>query len=331
MSTSLPPRSGSSLPRLPPPVTAVLWLFADTFSKFGFPGAVCSIDGVHCKWECCPVSVLHQHKGKEGYTTKVWNVACGPMGQFISVPPAHPGARNDKTLAQYDPWMQELRGGVKYADLEFTVHGVHGPEVLTGPYAIVDNGYHHWRCLQFPVTVTSDKAVQRWSKRLESLRKVSERQYGILKKRFRCLKNGALTTSGEHFDHMFRACCMLHNMLLRYDRYLTMGSSGEDWMTFDVATDEARIGRDDLAGAHQAGVSHGHSAVNGNVVESQKESAHWELRNKLVYHYTRAHERAEVQWLKKAMVLRPRVKRVFMTTSSAEDTEISSEDSVWES
>ncbi|KAL3901328.1 MAG: hypothetical protein SGPRY_012298 [Prymnesium sp.] len=149
----------------------------------------------------------------------------------------------------------------------------------------------------FPVTVTSEKAVQRWSKRLESLRKVSERQYGILKKRFRCLKKGALTTSGEHLDHMFH---------------------------------EARIGRDDLAGAHQAGVAHGHSALNGNVVESQKESAHWELRNKLVYRYTQAHERAEVQWLKKAMVLRPRVKRVFMTTSSAEDEEISSEDSVWE-
>ncbi|KAL3932332.1 MAG: hypothetical protein SGPRY_000748, partial [Prymnesium sp.] len=62
----------------------------------------------------------------------------------------------------------------------------------------------------FPITVTSDKAMQRRSKRLESLKKVFERQFGILKKRFRCLKNGALTTSGEHLDHMFRAYCMLH-------------------------------------------------------------------------------------------------------------------------
>ena len=49
------------------------------------------------------------------------------------------------------------------------------------PYGITDNGYHYWKSCQFPVTVSSDPPLVRWSKRAESVRKVSECQYGSVK------------------------------------------------------------------------------------------------------------------------------------------------------
>lgn len=44
-----------------------------------------------------------------------------------------------------------------------------------------------------------------------------ERVFGILKGRWRCLKNPILFQSVDKIDNMFMACCILHNMLLDVD------------------------------------------------------------------------------------------------------------------
>ena len=68
------------------------------------------------------MGMKHLHKGKESYPTRVWNVGCGPNGQIISCPPSMGGARNDKTLAHYDPLMQALKLNTRYGHLKFELY-----------------------------------------------------------------------------------------------------------------------------------------------------------------------------------------------------------------
>jgi len=61
-----------------------------------------------------------------------------------------------------------------------------------------------------------------WSKHIESLRKDVECTFGILKKRFIFLKNCIRLHHMEDIEHVFRCCCILHNILLNWDGY-------DDW------------------------------------------------------------------------------------------------------
>jgi hypothetical protein len=60
----------------------------------------------------------------------------------------------------------------------------------------------------------------RWSKNLELVRKDIEGVFGILKIRFRFLKNFNCLCHQSSIDDAFTTCCILHNMLLRSDGYL---------------------------------------------------------------------------------------------------------------
>lgn len=61
---------------------------------------------------------------------------------------------------------------------------------------------------------TSIKPEMTWSGYIESTRKDIERVFGIMKKRFRCLKNVILLKRQADINNMFVTCCILHNMLL---------------------------------------------------------------------------------------------------------------------
>jgi hypothetical protein len=44
----------------------------------------------------------------------------------------------------------------------------------------------------------------------------------------------------------FKTCIILHNMILRHDKFDTVGDFDDDWLDADLAMDDYRIGRDDL-------------------------------------------------------------------------------------
>jgi hypothetical protein len=91
-----------------------------------------------------------------------------------------------------------------------------------GLYPICDGGYHKWRCLQCPMKHTSDLAAAHFSTSWKSVfGKDVECVFGILKKRFRILKNAvdALHTQSK-IDNVFFTCYILHNILHHYDRYM---------------------------------------------------------------------------------------------------------------
>eukprot|EP00965_Chrysotila_dentata_P191562 6174604-Pleurochrysis_carterae.AAC.1 len=135
------------------------------YSRLGFPGTICSIDGVHVPWHCCPATRSNLHVGKEGYPTRAFNVAVGPTRRIFHVGPSHPGARNDKTMSKYDWYMQQLRSGL-YSQHAFNCFDKNGHLIeQKGLHAITDAGYCRWFCLMYPLRHPSTLKERRWSKR----------------------------------------------------------------------------------------------------------------------------------------------------------------------
>ena len=70
----------------------------------------------------------------------------------------------------------------------------------------------------------------RWASRCESVRKIVERTFGILKKRFRVLRLPVMYSSGAKLDNVFKTCCLLHNWLMHHHGRDTLGLYDTDWM-----------------------------------------------------------------------------------------------------
>ena len=68
---------------------------------------------------------------------------------------------------------------------------------------------------------------------LESMRKDIECTFGILKSRFRILKNTIRLYFEDDIEALFRTCAVLHNILLQYDGFLN-----PDWITVDPNVEE---------------------------------------------------------------------------------------------
>ena len=69
--------------------------------------------------------------------------------------------------------------------------------------------------------------------------------FGILKMRFRILRNAVLSRKEETVDNIMTTCCILHNMILTFDRKdITAWESNVDWESLDPNPEE-----EDLAGA----------------------------------------------------------------------------------
>ena len=85
---------------------------------------------------------------------------------------------------------------------------------------ICDGGYHKWQELIPPYKNQVDGTDQkRWSKWVESLRKDVECSFGIMKKRFRNIKNRSRYHDKETLETIFYCCAIMHNMNHHYDRY----------------------------------------------------------------------------------------------------------------
>jgi hypothetical protein len=88
-----------------------------------------------------------------------------------------------------------------------------------GVYLICDGRYHRCPCLISPVKAgVPGSAVMKWSSKVESMRKDVKGVFGILKARFKFLKNlNSLKHHASSIDNAFVTCSILHNMLLESD------------------------------------------------------------------------------------------------------------------
>ena len=199
------------------------FVVGEYYSARGLPGCVGSVDCVHVGWDKCPIMYHNMYTGKEGFPSIAYEVICTSRKFIQSVSVGHPGSRNDKHIVRTDDSvMQLLEGNGWLQSKAWKSIGPNSKRVqFFGVYLICNGGYHRWPCLISPVkTGVAGSPVMKWSAKLESVRKDIEGVFGILKKRFRFLKNFNNLKHQSDIDNAFVTCCMLHNMLLEYDGWL---------------------------------------------------------------------------------------------------------------
>lgn len=187
----------------------------ERYRDVGLPGAMGSIDVVHCKWSKCPAGDFNRAKGKEGYPTLAFQCISDFDRRINGVFGPQWGTRNDKHIVKLDPNVKKIRKGW-YRDVKWCYYRRDGTVATdVGAYLISDNGYLRW-----PVTICPFMHVKQttregyFSSNLESVRKDVECVFGILKKRWKILDHGFKHRSMKTCSDIFVTCCCLHNMML---------------------------------------------------------------------------------------------------------------------
>lgn len=287
--------------------TAALQADMDVYSKLGLPGACGSMDASHLPWARCPRKQTALHKRPlDGYPTLAVNMIVSNRRRIMHTTGVHPGTRNDKTLVKYTMPVVAMRrdslmvGSSKFSSFRYSLRTNSGDISCSGPYLVTDGGYHKWRVLQCPAKFSSNRALLRWSKRVESVRKDVECTFGILKCRFRILRIPMEFKHAISIENTFKTCCMLHNRLLHHDGLDTIGDAESDWLAAEF-TPEVQLAErtklDELVKRYR----NVRSSIDSPELEIDTE---WgELRMKLVEHYGAVQQ---PRWCRRAADCRPR-------------------------
>ncbi len=170
-------------------------------------------------------------KGKGDHPALVYEACVDHNRRLLGMTRRFFGTLNDKTIVKSDDYVQSVTEGRSYADVKFKVTMSDGAVAEEkGVYFLCDGGYHQWACLMSPFPRTGNEDDARWSEWLESVRKGVECFLGILKGRFRWLRNPTYLHHQKQIDNVVFLCGILHNMLLQYD--------GLDAFSFDSWEEE---------------------------------------------------------------------------------------------
>lgn len=185
------------------------------YRDVGLPGAMGSVDVVHCKWSKCPAGDLNRAKGKEGYPTLAFQCISDYDRRITGVFGPQWGTRNDKHIVKLDPNVKRIKTGW-YKDVEWCYFAVDGTVATdVGAYLISDNGYLRWPITICPFMHAKNTTCEGYfSCNLESVRKDVECVFGILKKRWKILDYGFKHRNIKTCSEIFVTCCCLHNIML---------------------------------------------------------------------------------------------------------------------
>lgn len=153
-------------------------------------------------------------------------------------------------------------------------------------------GYHKWRIMQCPNKHASDEGAVRFSQRVESVRKDVECTFGILKKRWRILKNHMLIQTKPRIDNIVFTCAIFHNMLIDYDEW---NDEDDD---YDIGAD---VGADFLdprvVNLRRGPADHSYAGGGNLSVEDVQVESEWmSLRKNLVQHYMYCFRSNVIKW-----------------------------------
>jgi Plant transposon protein len=191
------------------------------YAASGFPGCVGFTDCVHIRWDMCPAPwVSNFRNGKHSYPSIAYEMTVDHMKRFQSTTIGHYGTTSDKTIVKFDGFVTEVKTNEFYTEAEFKLQVDNNKWISeNGVYLLVDDGYHKWRIMQCPLKHTVKEDETRWSEFAESVRKVVECYFGILKKRYQILKNAMTWQYKSDIDNAVFSCVILHNMLHEFDGY----------------------------------------------------------------------------------------------------------------
>ena len=115
-----------------------------------------------------------------------------------------------------------------------------------------------------------------------------------MKKRFHILRNPFYVHKAEEIDHIFRACAVLHNILLKHDEYDTIGHRSTDWKQAVKQAD------------HDMYPPSVRAPSNLRKVFSELESDFDSFRHKLIRHFDLEYKASRLLWTRPASMIRPR-------------------------
>lgn len=190
----------------------------DDYASLGLPGTVGSVDVTHVYMDKCPSNLSNLCTGKEKKTTLAFEVVVTHRKKIISVSQGEYGSLNDKTICKMDRFVADIMYARIYQDVESTIYNSNGEKIrIHGAHLICDGGYHKIPAMICPLTFRMEMKEVFWSEWVESVRKDVECTFGILKQRFRILKNSYQGHSLDYLENVFVVCCMIHNILLIVD------------------------------------------------------------------------------------------------------------------
>lgn len=276
----------------------------EVYEALGLPGAIGSIDGVHVKWDKCPVQLFNLCKGKETYPTLGYLVIVDHNRRILFSTKSFYGAINDKTMVKVCKYVQDVKFKRIYSDKTFKIMDEAGVETdCSNWYFISDNGFHEWVCLIPPSGVTSDADEKLWSEWLESVRKDVECAFGILKGRFRFLRNGIQLHKQKDIDNVFFTCLILHNMLLKVDgldKY-ELGAWDDVDPQEDNNDDLYDDNGDPILPRNVPAPAQAIRQINPVLydVPLERDPTHREFKSKLIAHFNYKDRRNELRWPRK--------------------------------
>ena len=185
------------------------------YEEMGIPGAMGSVDVVHVKWSNCPSGDFNRAKGKQSYPSLAFECISDFDRRICHVHGPQFGTRNDKHIVKMDKGVASINDKYshvpwKYFDEYRVIHEE------KGAFLICDNGYLQWPTLICPFMRSegSTPLESCFSANIESVRKDVECCFGILKARWKSLDFGFKHRRIQICQHIFVACCVLHNMML---------------------------------------------------------------------------------------------------------------------
>lgn len=208
------------------------------------------------------------------------------------------GTWNDKQITVNDTYPMEVFGGELFRDLRyvlFTNDGV--PVIYQGAWLAVDGGYQKAACYINPMHNRFGFPEVVFSEWLESVRKDVECAFGILKIRFRLLRNPVVYQDADIISNAFKTACMLHNMLLEFD-----GLNDINWENIDPDDDNVDVD-DDIIVPQEHDVTYQEERVPlANIAERyvQYQSYKYDIvRDALCCHFYYMYQLGKVWWPKK--------------------------------
>lgn len=173
------------------------------YTKFGLPGILGAIDGVHIAIQSPPnndhTNPGHLYRNRKGYHSINAMVACDSNLTILFADTRYPGSVHDSAVWQVSNLKQQIK----------STHN--GNSWLLG-----DSGYPIEPWLLTPFINPRTQTEKLYNKLHIKARNVIERCFGVLKSRFRCLhKYRTLHYSPSKTSKIINAVITLHNLCIK--------------------------------------------------------------------------------------------------------------------
>ena len=288
------------------------------YTAMGFPMCCGSMDVCHVHLGMCREGLVTLCTGKEHYPSLAFQCCVGPNRECYYTSTYFFGSFNDKTITHNCTLCKSLLNGL-LKDVEGILIDEKGiPLLCKGGYLVVDGGYPKYQFLIDPMPQTSSVKGTIWSEWLESIRKDVECFFGILKSRFRMLKNAIQMHSFKDIECAWYCAIILHNMLIQYDgKDMDSWEKTLDWDNIDPDYDDVEFDDDELMDNFEEVLENldlsnepKHTHLLGRQYTSRNVASHFTLRDDLVEHFVHLYKLRLVKWPKRSTVVTKHTLRV---------------------